>query len=192
MSDPSQRHWSGIKRILRYLKGTLGYGLKYTSDGGESLTGFADADWAGDLDTRCSTSGYLFQIGNAPVSWSSKRQKTVARSSAEAEYVSLSMAAQEAVWLRCLLSDLGQCVPAPTIIYEDNNGAIELSKNAKNHNRTKHIDIAFHFTRERVQAGELEILYCPTGDMVADMMTKGLGRVQFQKLRDALGVCYVE
>ena len=192
MSDPSQCHWSGVKRILRYLKGTLGYGLKYTSDHGNLLVGFADADWAGDLDTRCSTSGYLFQIGGASVSWSSKRQRTVARSSTEAEYVALSMASQEAIWLRCLLSDLSsQPLSDPTIIHEDNNGAIELSKNAKNHNRTKHIDIAYHFTRERVQAGELEIVYCRTGDMTADVMTKGLGRVQFQKLRNSMGVCSV-
>ena len=175
---------------MRYIKGTLGYGLLYRSDG-QTLTGFADADWAGDLDSRCSTSGYVFQIGSSSISWSSKRQKTVARSSTEAEYVALSMASQEAIWLRCLLNDMSLPIQAPTVIYEDNNGAIELSKNAKNHNRTKHIDIAFHFTRERVQSGELKVLHCPTSEMTADILTKGLARVQFQKLREALGVCNV-
>ena len=168
----------------------IGYGLKYTASGnGGTLIGFADADWAGNLDTRCSTSGYVFQIGNACVSWSSKRQKTVARSSTEAEYVALSVASQEAIWMRSLFSDIGLGIAEPTVIYEDNNGAIELSKNAKNHNRTKHIDIAYHFTRERVQSGELKVLHCPTSEMTADILTKGLARVQFQKLRNALGVC---
>ena len=190
MSDPSNHHWTGIKRVLRYIKGTMGYGLRYTASGnGGRLIGFADADWAGDLDTRCSTSGYVFQIGNASVSWSSKRQKTVARSSTEAEYVALSMASQEAIWMRYLLSDMRLGVEGSTVIYEDNNGAIDLSKNAKNHNRTKHIDIAYHFTRERVQSGELKILHCRTSEMTADILTKGLLRIQFQKLRDALGVC---
>ena len=127
--------------------------------------------------------------GHGRDSKSSKRQKTVARSSTEAEYVALSMAAQEAIWMRSLLYDMGLGVEGPTTILEDNNGAIDLSKNDKNHNRTKHIDIAYHFTRERVQSGELKVLHCPTSDMTADILTKGLARVQFQKLRDALGVC---
>ena len=190
MSDPSEHHWRGIKRTLRYIKGTLNYGLQF-SDNETQLIGFADADWAGDLDTRCSTSGHVFQVGNATVSWSSKRQKTVARSSTEAEYVALSNAAQEAIWLRCLLVDMNVDIASPTVIYEDNNGAIELSKNAKNHNRTKHIDIAYHFVRERVHSGELSVIHCPTAEMTADIMTKGLPKIQFQKLRDAMGVCGV-
>ena len=192
MSDPSIQHWRGIKRILRYIKGTLNYGLQF-SDSKTQLIGFADADWAGDLDTRCSTSGYVFQVGNATVSWSSKRQKTVARSSTEAEYVALSNSAQEAIWLRRLLADLSMSIeiPSPTLIYEDNNGAIELSRNPKSHNRTKHIDIAYHFVRERVNSGELSVVHCSTADMTADIMTKGLPKIQFQKLRGALGVCSV-
>ena len=189
MSDPSETHWRGIKRILRYIKGTMNYGLLFSGNDSK-LVGFADADWAGDLDTRCSTSGYVFKVGTAIVSWNSKRQKTVARSSTEAEYVALSNAAQEAVWLRRLVAELRMSVdvPLPTLLYEDNNGAIELSKNAKNHNRTKHIDIAFHFVRERVQSEELSVVYCPTADMIADIMTKGLPKIQFLKLRDMMGV----
>ena len=190
MSQPSENHWSGVKRILRYIKGTLNFGLKFTAGDGV-LRGYSDADWAGDFDTRRSTSGYAFKIGNATVSWSSKRQATVAKSTAEAEYVALSYATQEAVWLRQLLNDVGFGTNSPTIIFEDNNGAIDLSRNAKYHSRTKHIDISHHFVRERVKSKEIDVVHCPSKDMVADVLTKGIPRVQFYKLRDLLGVCGV-
>ncbi len=187
MSDPSESHWCGVKRLLRYLKGTQNYGLLFSS-GDTALVGFSDADWAGDLDTRRSTSGYVFKVGDATVSWCSKKQQTVAKSTTEAEYVALGMAVQETVWLRRLLSDIGRSESLATIIYEDNNGAIDLSRNAKHHTRTKHIDISHHFTREKVQSGEVSVVYCPTDEMIADVMTKGLARVKFQRFRDALGV----
>ena len=155
------------------------------------MKGYADADWAGDLDTRRSTSGYCFKIGEATVSWASKRQATVAKSTAEAEYVALSFAAQEALWLRQLMKDVGFGVTAPTVIFEDNNGAIDLSRNAKYHNRTKHIDINHHFIRERVKSKEIDVVPCPSKDMAADVLTKGIPRVQFEKLRNLLGVCDV-
>ena len=170
------------------MKGTLKHGLCFSGKNGAELVGYSDADWAGDLDTRRSTSGYVFQIGDATINWSSKRQQTVARSTTEAEYVALSAAAQESIWLRRLLSDLGYGTTGPTTIYEDNNGAIEITKNPKFHNRTKHIDIAYHFARERVASNELEVVYCHTGEMIADVMTKGLGRIQFEKMRDMMGV----
>ena len=188
MACPSEQHWSGIKRIMRYLKGTLNYGLRFSGNDGADLFGYSDSDWAGDLDTRRSTSGYVFKIGDATINWSSKRQQTVARSSTEAEYVALSAAAQESIWLRRLLNDVGYGCEKPTTIYEDNNGAIDLSKNPKFHNRTKHIDVAYHFARERVISNELSVSYCPTEEMVADTMTKGLGRILFEKFRDMLGV----
>ena len=167
----------------------IDYGLSFSSDGvGDELYGYSDADWAGDVDTRRSTSGYVFKIGDAAISWCSKKQITVAKSSTEAEYVALSAAAQEAIWLRRLLMDIGFGNSGPTVLYEDNNGAIELSKNPKHHNRTKHIDISHHFTRERVESKELSVVYCHTGDMLADTMTKGLPRVQFEKFRDMMGV----
>ncbi len=186
MSKPSKEHWAGVKRILRYIRGTLNYGLKFQAHHEAKLIGFSDADWAGDVDTRRSTFGYVFQLGG--VSWSSRRQTTVAKSSTEAEYVALSSCTQEAVWLRRLLKNLGKDMTLPTVIYEDNQGAIELAKNSKFHSRTKHIDISHHFVRERVMNKEICVTYCPTEDMVADVMTKGLGKVSFQKLRDLLGV----
>ena len=189
MSRPSKDHWIGVKRVLRYLKGTLLYGLKFSAHEEEpELFAYSDADWAGDVDTRRSTSGYVFQIGSSTVSWSSKKQTTVAKSSTEAEYVALSSATQEAVWLRSLMGDLGRQMDAPINVYEDNQGAIELAKNAKYHNRTKHIDICHHFVRERVVSNEIQVIYCPTGDMIADIMTKGLAKLTFEKLRDLLGV----
>ncbi|XP_067045549.1 uncharacterized protein [Acropora muricata] len=124
------------------------YGLKfYAHEEDPELCGYSDADWAGGVDTRRSTSGYVFQIGSSTISWSSKKQATLAKSSTEAEYVALSSATQEAVWLRSLMGDLGRQLDALTIIYEDNQGAIELAKNAKYLNRTKQIDICHHFVK---------------------------------------------
>ena len=130
------------------------------------LNGYSDADWAGDVDTRRSTSGYVFQFGNGTISWSSRKPPTVAKSSTEAEYVVLSSATQEAIWLRRLMKDFGKQTDAPTTIYEDNQGAIELAKNAKYHSRTKHIDICHHFVRERVVSNEVRVIYCRTEDAV--------------------------
>ena len=126
------------------------------------------------------------------MSWCSRKQTTVAKSTTEAEYVSLSIATQEAIWLRRLMTDLGNRMSLPTIINEDNQGAIQLSRNPKIHNRTKHIDVSYHFVRERVTSNEIVVEYCPTQDMVADVMTKGLPRVTFQKFRNLLGVQKVE
>ena len=124
MSNPSVDHWVGVKRVLRYLRGTINYGLRFTSKDENELVGYSDSDWAGDVDTRRSTSGYAFFVGNLLISWSSKKQPTVAKSSTEAEYVALSTATQEAIWLRRLLSDLHFRSPRPTVINEDNQGAI--------------------------------------------------------------------
>ena len=149
---------------------------------------FSDADWAGDVNTRRSTSGYVNKFGNSTITWSSRRQPTVAKSSTEAEYVSLSAATQEVIWLRRLFKCLGIDSDSPSKIYEDNQGAIEISRNPKHHDRTKHIDVCHHFVRERVASNEVAVLYCPTDNMIADIMTKGLGAVKYWKFRDGLGV----
>ena len=188
MASPTETHWTGVKRILRYLRGTTNYGLMYDGNGSNDLQGFSDADWAGDMDTRRSTSGYVFQLGNSTVSWCSRKQATVAKSSTEAEYVALSTATQEGIWLRRLLSGLKVDTRNATVIYEDNQGAIDLSKNPKHHDRTKHIDVCHHFVRERVASKEISVIYCPTNDMTADVMTKGLTTVKYQKFRQMLGV----
>ena len=190
MADPSNDHWLGIKRLLRYIKGTLMYGLKFVAhENDDDLLGYADANWAGDVDTRRSTSGYIFKIADGVVSWRSKKQSTVAKSTTEAEYVALSQATQEAIWLRRLLSDLGCKADGPTLIKEDNQGAIEIARNPKFHNRTKHIDMTFHFIREKIASKDIKVEYCSTDDMIADIMTKALPKDRFEKLRSLLNVC---
>ena len=159
MAKPRKTHWEGIKRVLHYLKGTLVHGLDYSSfDDDITLTGYSDADWAGDLDTRRSTSGYLFQINGCTACWCSKRQMTVAKSSTEAEYIALSTSCQEANWLRMLLADIGFKKTSPTVIHKDNQSSIELTRNPKLHNHTKHIDVSLHFIREQVPSNAIEVL----------------------------------
>ena len=188
MSSPAIKHWVGIKRILRYLKGTCDYGLIFNGGDEDVLHGFTDSDWAGDVQTRKSTSGYVFKYGNSTISWASRRQSTVAKSTCEAEYVALSMATQEAVWLRRLFVDIGISVDSATCIHADNQGAIDLAKNPKHHHRTKHIDISFHFTREKIISKEIDIRYIPSTDNIADIMTKGTSKFLFEKFRRELGV----
>ena len=189
MSKPGKDHWQGVKRIMRYIQGTLNYGPVFSADdNSHMLSGYSDADWAGDLDTRRSISGYVFQIQGNTVSWCSKKQASVSRSTTEAEYIALSVASQEAVWMRRLLADVGLQQEEPSTIFEDNQGAIELSKNPKFHNRTKHIDISFHFIREQVNLKVISVKYCPTEDMLADIMTKGLPKITFQRFRELLRI----
>ena len=188
MRNPSLEHWTGVKRVFRYIQGTIDYGLKFTNADNFILHGYADADWAGCVDTRKSTSGEIFQLGNNPISWRSKKQSIVALSSCEAEYVSLCSATQEVVWLRRLLSSVGFTQNNPTTIYEDNQGAICLSKNPKDHSRTKHVDVKYHYTRDVMEQKMINIEYCPTGDMVADAFTKSLPRPAFEKFRAEMGV----
>ena len=192
MSDPSMIHWVAVKRVLRYLKGTRFHGLKFVGNKNDKLVGFSDSDWAGDVATHRSTSGYVFQFGQSTISWCSRRQQTVAKSSTEAEYVALGTSAQEVIWLRRLLADMGIGCVAATKIYEDNQGAIDLSHNPKHHSRTKHIDVAHHFSRELIVTKQIDVEYIPTGENVADIMTKALPRVKFEKFRNAMGVCSCE
>ena len=184
-SCPTEAHLTAVKRILRYLKGTASLSLKYQKTELGTVTAYSDADWAGDLDDRHSTSGNIFIMANAAVSWLSKKQATVSLSTSEAEYVALSTATQEAVWLKKLLTDLGAVPDKATVIMEDNQGAIAMARNPVGHARTKHIDIRYHFVRECVAEGTIELVYCPTKLMLADLLTKPLPREQFERLRSA-------
>ena len=180
VSNPGEEHWKGLKRVLRYVKGTLSMNLtlggKTTSSEPIHLHGYCDADWGGDIDTRCSTTGWVFIIGNGVVSWSSKRQATPAHSSTEAEYVALGSACREALWLRQLCIDCGENQALPTTIYEDNQGAIALVKNPVQHQRTKHIDIQYHIIRSAYEQKQIDIQWVRTESMIADVLTKGLSR----------------
>ena len=183
-SKPTKEHWIAVKRILRYL------GLLYRKSDCDTskCIGFSDSDWAGDLDDRRSTSGYIFQVGGTAVSWKSRKQSCVALSTAEAEYIALSQAAQEAIWLKQLNTDLKVESSEPTTIYEDNQAAICLSKNPQGHGKSKHIDIKYHYIRDQVHNRTIELKYCPTENMVADMLTKGLAKERFEKLRASAGL----
>ena len=187
-AKPTKQHWLAVKRIMRYLKGTLNYCLLYSLDGSTICVGFSDADWGGDLDDRKSTSGYLFTLSGAAISWRSKKQTCVALSTAEAEYIALASAAQEAIWLKQLTNDLKNESSDATTIYEDNQSTICMSKHPQFHGRSKHIAIKYHFIREQVGNNTVELKYCRTNDMVADMLTKGLSAQQFTKLRHLAGV----
>ena len=145
----------------------------YTKGGANECIGFSDADWAEDTNDRKSTSGYVFMLSGGAVSWSSKKQKCVALSTAEAEYIVLSSAAQESVWLRQLITELGSSPEMPTIIFEDNQSTIAMTKNPQFHGRAKHIEIKHHFIREQVSNGKVQLEYCPTTEMTADILTKG-------------------
>lgn len=187
-SKPTKQHWIAVKRILRYLKGTHTYGLLYTKQSISTCVGFSDSDWGGDLDDRKSTSGYVFQIGKTAVSWKSKKQACVALSTAEAEYIALASTVQESLWMQQLLSDLKKEPVKQMVIFEDNQSTISMSKNPQFHGRSKHISIKYHFIRDQVNNGKIELRYCNTTDMIADIMTKGLNGEQFEKLRCMIGV----
>ena len=188
MAKPNNEHWSAAKRVLRYVKGTLDVGIIFQKSETFELVGYSDADWAGDVDSRKSTSGYVFLLGGNVISWASKKQSVVALSTTEAEYIALCSATQEAIWLRRLLASVGQQQNSPTTIYEDNEGAISLSKNPRNNSRTKHIDIKYHFVREATQKNNTRIVHCSTKDMVADTFTKGLPKPAFERHRTSLSI----
>lgn len=182
-------HWNHAKRILRYIKGTLDLKLVYRrSDEGGIIDGYADSDWAGDICERKSSSGYVFRVHQATVSWSAQKQKSVALSSAEAEYVSLSVAVKEALWLQMLLQDFQVNVSEPVIIREDNQACIRIAEDDKPTKRLKHIDVRYHFVREEIQRRTIQLVYVPSEDQIADIMTKGLPKPQFEKLRSLLGL----
>uniref|UniRef100_A0A2N9F269 Reverse transcriptase Ty1/copia-type domain-containing protein n=1 Tax=Fagus sylvatica TaxID=28930 RepID=A0A2N9F269_FAGSY len=188
MHQPGASHFQAVKRILRYLQGTLDYGLRLLSQSSLSLYGFSDADWAGCLDTRRSTTGYCIYLGANCISWASKKQPTVSRSSAEAEYRSMSTTTAELTWLMYLLRDIGIRLPAPPVLFCDNTSALHLTVNPVFHARTKHIELDVHFVREKVAAGDLVTRFVPTHLQIADVFTKALSKDSFHGLRSKLGV----
>jgi hypothetical protein len=234
-SNPTPEHAIAAKRTLRYLRKTINVGITFkgqenpeiakavagTGPTTTGITGFTDSDWAGDVDSRKSTSGYVFLLYGGAVSWKSTKQSVVATSSTEAEYIACSEAAKEALWIRRLHAEIKRTAvprlqdryqhetdiqdqlralritspttitvphPNPQIILADNQGAIKLSKNPQHHNRTKHIDIRYHFIRKCSQDGLIELAYIPTTEMVADILTKALPRVKHDKHMLGMGM----
>lgn len=181
VSCPTTTDWTEVKRIFRYLKHTEDYKLRLGGNS-EELHGFCDADWAGDRSDRKSKSGYLFKYKGAALSWSSRKQSCITLSSTEAEYVALSEACQESKWLRQLMEDLGEPLTQPITLYEDNQSCIKLVDSEKMRQRTKHVDVRFHFCREMKISGEIDVKYCPGTEMMADGLTKPVAWVKLAKL----------
>lgn len=186
MHDPHDEHWTFVKRILRYVRGTAHKGLQLRRSTSPTLVAYSDAAWAGCPYTRRSTSGFCVFFGDSLVSWSSKRQAIVSRSSAEAEYRGVANAVSECCWIRHLLSELHVPVDKATIVYCDNISAVYLSKNPVHHGRTKHVEFDVHFIREKVVVGIVRVLHVPTKQQLADIMTKGLPTAQFEDFRSSL------
>jgi hypothetical protein len=188
MVEPRQVHWAAAKHVLRYLQGTLDFGLEYVRGNGVRLAGYTDSDWAGSVSDRKSTSGCCFGLGLAAVSWFSRKQKSVALSSSEEEYMAASLASCEAVWLRKMLFSLFEECLDPTVIYCDNQSCIKLTENPVFHDRSKHIDIRYHSISDYVQRGIVKLEFVPTDEQVADILTKALPRGKHVHFRDKLGV----
>jgi hypothetical protein len=188
MSRPTVAHWQVAKGVLRYVAGTADYGIIFGRiDNSKAVVGFCDADFAGDVDTRRSTTGYVYLLHGGAISWSSRLQSTVAVSTVEAEYMSAAAAVKEALWLHVLLTELGMVV-RPMLVHCDNQGALKLLKHPIASQRSKHIDVLYHFAREKVMKGDVEFVYCATGDMAADILTKPLNKNKFEMCRAAMGV----
>lgn len=175
MHDPHELHLNALKRILRYIKGTITHGIKLKPTTISKITTYTDADWAGCTTTRRSTSGYCVFLGDNLVSWSSKRQLTMSRSSAEAEYCSVANAVAETTWLENLLLELHCPISTAMIVYCDNVITVYLSTNPVQHQRTKHVEIDIHFVWECVALGQVRVLRVPSAHQYADIFTNGLG-----------------
>ena len=187
--DPGPMHWTAVKHVMRYLKGTMDLKLTYSpSNIDRSFQTWTDADHGGNPDNGKSTSGYMLKIGTGVVSWSSKLQNIVALSTTEAEFVAATSAGTEVVWTRNFLRELGLEVDGPSDIYIDNQSALSVAKNPEHHGRMKHLDLRFFWLRDAVSQKVISISYIPTGDMTADLLTKALSRQLVEKHRREMGL----
>jgi hypothetical protein len=212
-NNPGELHWIAAKRVLRYLNGTVSHGILFNGNidlkfenglnykmknvnDNESninnnveyncLTGYCDSDWGGDIDDRKSTSGYTIMLNNNLISWNSKRQRTIAQSSAESEYYAITEVVNELKWISMLLNELKIELIKPISIYCDNQSAIAISENDVLHNRSKHIDIKHHFIGHEIKHKVIQLKYIKSSEQLADIMTKSIGKVQFTYIRDKL------
>ena len=192
MQQPTKPHLDCIRRILRYVKATQNYGLFHRADLDMKLERYTDADWVGSQTDRRSTSGYMFTLGSAAISCSSKKQAIVALSSTKVEYRGAAIATCEEVWIRRLLANLGQYTDGAVTIWCDNMSNIQLAKNPVFHARTKNIEVHYHFVREKVIDGEVDLLYVRTNRQVADILTKGLSIEKHTQFRDMMGVISID
>lgn len=185
-ANPGPQHWQAVKHVMRYLQGTKDLRLTFRPNNSDTMSselckGFSDADHAGDLDTRCSTSGFLVRMGTGTVCWSAKKQTVVANSSTEAEFVSMSSAGCKLLWLCSLLGEIGMKVKGPTRLMVDNQSALRVLRNPEHHRRMKHIDIKWHWIQDSIKCSKIEAHFIPTGQQVADIFTKALPCIAVEK-----------
>ncbi|MCO5572538.1 hypothetical protein L7F22_026293 [Adiantum nelumboides] len=186
MSNPSKKHWEAVKGIMRYLKHTKSMHICYGSQD-LSVRGYTDTDYAGDLDTRRSTSSYVFTLTGGAISWLSRLQDYITQSTTKAEYVAANEACKEAIWLGRLVADLGIKVEMPEL-YCDSQSVVQLAKNPVFHSKTKHIDVKYHFIREALEDKQIQLMKIHTKDNPADLLTKGLQGEGFVHCRELLGI----
>ena len=188
MHNPSEDHMNAVIRILKYLKSAPGKGLVFRKHGDLRVSGYTDADWAGNITDRRSTSGYFTFVGGNLVTWRSKKQNVVARSSAEAEYRGMAQGVCELLWLRNLLRSLGFKQEQPMPLHCDNTAAVEIAHNPVQHDRTKHVEIDRHFIKEKLDARIISFPFVPSEEQLADILTKAVSSKAFSDSLDKLGI----
>jgi len=192
-ASPGPKHQHALDCLFRYLKATKDHVLtfRWGITGGTTLQGFADTDWASDINDWKSTSGYVFILTGGAISWSSKKQGSIALSSTEAEYIAATHTAKEAIWLRQLLTELLHPLDSPTTLFVDNQSTIAIAKNPKFHDQTKHIDVCYHFLQQKVDNSKITLSYIPTNAQPANALTKRLCREKHNKFMLEMGICHV-
>jgi hypothetical protein len=191
MPNPTEDHYCAAKKVLRYLQGTFDFGIRYKHGGKGEMEVFTDSDFGGDANKFKSTSGYMILWDGVVVFWQSKKQKIVALSSTEAEYIAATVCVCQVIWIREVLNDLGALIEDCTTVKCDNTYTIELSKHTMFHGRCKHIGVRFHFLRDMLREGEIELEHCSSKVHTADIMTKLLKGDTYEDLRMKLSVCSV-
>ena len=187
-ANPTDEHHRYAQYILKYLKGTIKTHIHYDGSSHAGLIGYSNSDWGENKDDRHSTSGQVFTLANGAKSWHSRRQKTVALSVAEAEYMELAETAKQAAWLRSFSQEIGRSPTHPTTICADNQAAIFLATNPAQQTRIKHMDIHYHYIREQVEDQRVTICHIPGEDNPADLFTKPLGRIKVEKFKESIGL----
>ena len=183
LEKPSQQHWKSAIRVLRYIRTTKSIGIQYGAKSTQvQISAFSDANWASSKDDRHSISGVVILINGAPVIFKSRKKQNVSLSTAEAEYVALSLCVQEVLWLKSLLGEMGIRIETAIPIFEDNQGTIAIAKNEGYQSRAKHIDIRHHFIREHVKAKTIDLNYIESTNQLTDFLTKPITTKQFQRL----------
>lgn len=186
LENPVEEDIISVKRIMKYLVGTTNQGISYLKDSDMNLLeAYCDADYAGDEDTRRSTSGYVILYAGGPIAWCSRRQPIVALSSTEAEYIAAADCCKELLYLKSLIQEITNS-PLQVKLYVDNQSAISLMKTGVMNKRSKHIDVRYHFIHEKIVTGEINVMYCPTDKQIADLLTKPLCKVKFNLFKERI------